>query len=194
MKICFNQEFFSGIFITIGLIIEEDILDRYFRKQPSAMARELLVLKWTMTGFLLTICYKEILLTTIIHIEYEKGLDSIEDVIRSNKPVTFDGNSGIASLLKTDPREQVKEIGRRQKPYVSEKGLAPLWVSEGYSSSPEYFPLKRHMQKILYYRIVNGDHVAIGFHAKRKIYRSMEVLWNRHSAFYLPKASPLMVR
>ena len=90
-------------------------------------------MKWAMMGFLLTICYKEILLSTLIHIEYEKGLDSIEDVIRSNKPVTFDGTSGIASLLKGDPREQVKEIAKRQKPYVSEKGRAPLWVSEGYS-------------------------------------------------------------
>ena len=125
--------FFSGIFITIGLIIEEDILDKYFRKQPCAKARELLVLKWSMMGFLLTMCYKQILLSTLIHIEYEKGLDSIEDVIMSNKPVTYDGTSGIASLLKNDPRDHVKEIIRRQKPYVSEKGIAPLWVSEGYS-------------------------------------------------------------
>ena len=108
-------------------------MDRYFRKQPCAMARELLVLKWTMLGFLLTICYKDILLSTLIHIEYEKGLDSIGDVIRSNKPVVYDGYSGIANLLKSDPREQVKEIAKRQKPYVSEKGRAPLWVSEGYS-------------------------------------------------------------
>ena len=108
-------------------------MDKYFRKQPCAMARELLVLKWTMIGFLLTICYKEVLLSTLIHIEYEKGLDSIEDVIISNKPVVFDGYSGIASLLNSDPREQVKEIMRRQKPYVSEKGIAPLWVPEGYN-------------------------------------------------------------
>ena len=126
------KQFLLGIFITVGLIIEEDILDRYFRKQPCAMARELLVLKWTMLGFLLTICYKDILLSTLIHIEYEKGVDSIEDVIVSNKPVVFDGYSGIASLLKSDPREQVKKIMRRKKPYVSEKGLAPLWVPEGY--------------------------------------------------------------
>ena len=97
------------------------------------MARELLVLKWTMLGFLLTICYKDILLSTLIHIEYEKGLDSIGDVIRSNKPVVYDGYSGIANLLKSDPREQVKEIAKRQKPYVSKKGRTPSWVSEGYS-------------------------------------------------------------
>ena len=108
-------------------------MHRYFQKQPCAKARELLVLKWTMLGFLLTICYKDILLSTLIHIEYEKGLDSIEDVIMSNKPVVYDGDSGIASLLNSDPREQMKEIGRRQKPYVSEKGRVPLRVSEGYS-------------------------------------------------------------
>ena len=127
-----TEKFFPGIFLTIGLIIEENILERYFQKKPCAIARELLVLKWTMLGFLFTICYKDILLSTLIHIEYEIGLDSIGDVIRSNKPVVFDGYSGIASLLKSDPREQVKKIMRRKKPYVSEKGLAPLWVPEGY--------------------------------------------------------------
>ena len=84
-----------------------------------------------MVGFLLTICYKEILLSKLINIEYERGLDSVGDVLRSNKPVVVDGASAITNLLNSDPREEVKEIGKMLKPYKAEKGVPPMWVTSG---------------------------------------------------------------
>ena len=84
-----------------------------------------------MIGFLLTISYKSVLLSKLINIEYEKGLDSIDDVLRSNKPVVTDGTSAITNLVKSDPREKMKEIGERLKLYKSEKGAVPMWVVKG---------------------------------------------------------------
>ena len=124
---------FSGVFITVGSITAEGIQDQYFHKQPCAKARELIVLKWAMIGFLLTTGYKEILLSKLINIEYEKGIDSVEDVLISNKPVVLDGTSGISNLVKSDPRKQVKEIEKRLKPYKAVRGAPPIWVINGYS-------------------------------------------------------------
>ena len=84
-----------------------------------------------MIGFLLTISYKSVLLSKLIHIDYEKGLDSVDDVLRSNKPVVTDGTSAITKLVKSDPRGKMKEIGERLKTYKSEKGAPPMWVVNG---------------------------------------------------------------
>ena len=91
------------------------------------------MLKWAVIGFLLTISYKSVLLSNLINIEYEKGLDSVDDVLRSNKPVVLDGASADINLMQSDPREKVREIGKRIKQYKFEKGAAPMWVVKGYS-------------------------------------------------------------
>ena len=124
--------YFSGILICVGSIIEAQT-KQYFQKQQCAKAREFLVLKWAMIGFLLTTGYKEILLSKLINIEYEKGLDSVEDVIESKKSVVYDGASAMHNLLKSDPRERVKELRKRATPYEAVKGNPPAWVVQGYN-------------------------------------------------------------
>ena len=128
IKVCFSDVSFS-----LGAIIEEAQEKRYFKKQPCAKARDVVVLKWAMIGFLLTISYKSVLLSKLLNIEYEKGFDSIDDVLRSKKPVVLDVATGMVDLMKSDPRENVKEIGKMIKPFKSEKGAPPTWVIKGYS-------------------------------------------------------------
>ena len=86
-----------------------------------------------MIGFLLTTGYKEILLSKLINIEYEKPLDSVEDVLRSKKSVVIDGTSSLGYLLRSDPRENVKELLKLIKSFKMEKGAPPAWVIKGYS-------------------------------------------------------------
>ena len=120
--------------ITIGSVIEESQKHDYFHKQPCAIAREMLILKWAMIGFLFTISYKSVLLSTMINIEYEKALDTVEDVLRSDKPLFIDGTSGIVNLLKSDPRGKMKELAKKASSYeteVTEKGNGPVWIQEG---------------------------------------------------------------
>ena len=120
--------------ITVGSIIEESQKADYFHKQPCAIAREMLILKWAMIGFLLTISYKSVLLSNLINIEYEEALDTVEDVLTSDKPFIIDFTSGIRNLLKSDPRGRLKELSKKAKGFeteVTEKGYAPLWIQEG---------------------------------------------------------------
>ena len=122
------------MYLTVGNVIDANQEDEYFHKQPCAIARDVLLLKWAMTGFLLTISYKSVLLANIINIEYEKGYNTIEDVLGSNKPVWIDGTSGIATLLKTDPRGKVQRLAKKARYFeteITEKGIAPRWISEG---------------------------------------------------------------
>ena len=122
------------MYLTIGMVIDANQEDDYFHKQPCARARDVLILKWVMTGFLLTISYKSVLLANIINIEYEKGYNTVEDVLGSNKPVWIDGTSGIATLLKTDPRGKVQRLAKKAGYFeteITEKGIAPRWISEG---------------------------------------------------------------
>ena len=122
------------MYLTVGNVIDANQEDEYFHKQPCAIARDVLLLKWAMTGFLLTISYKSVLLANIINIEYEKGYNTVEDVLGSNKPLWIDGTSGIGNLLKTDPREKVQKLANKAKSWeteINEKGIAPLWITEG---------------------------------------------------------------
>ena len=127
--------FFVGVHITIGSVLEESQKDDYFHKKPCAKAREMLVLKWAMIGFFFTISYKSVLLSNMINIEYEKPLDTVEDILRSDKPVFIE--SGMIDLLKSDPREKIKELFKKAKSYeteVTEKGNGPVWIQEGYGN------------------------------------------------------------
>ena len=122
------------MYLTVGNVIDANQEDEYFHKQPCAIARDVLLLKWAMTGFLLTISYKSVLLANIINIEYEKGYNTVEDVLGSNKPLWIDGTSGIGNLLKTDPRGKVQKLANNAKSWeteINEKGIAPLWITEG---------------------------------------------------------------
>ena len=116
----------------MGLLIEEAPKSEYFHKRPCPKARDVVVLKWAIMGLILCASYKGILLSKLINIEYEKSIDSIDDVLRSNKPVAVLGASGIINLLKSDPRKKVEEIGERIKPYKGENGKAPMWIINGY--------------------------------------------------------------
>ena len=120
--------------LTIGSTIEESQKVDYFHKQPCAIARDMLILEWAMIGFLFTISYKSVLLSTMINIEYEKALDAVEDVLRSDKPLFVDGTSGIGMLLKSDLREKMKELAKKARYYeteVTEKGNSAVWIQEG---------------------------------------------------------------
>ena len=116
----------------MGLLIEEAPKSEYFHKKPCPKARDVIVLKWAIMGLILCASYKGILLSNLINIEYEKPVDSIDDVLRSNKPVAVMGGSGMLNLLKSDPRKKVKEIVKRQKIYKAENGKPPMWVVNGY--------------------------------------------------------------
>ena len=102
---------FSGLLVIGGALIDESQDERCIRKRPSVKTREIFVLKWLMVGFLLTIMYKSVLRSNMIHIKYEEGIDSVEDVLnKTDKKVLYSSSSPARKLLAKDPREKMKEL------------------------------------------------------------------------------------
>ena len=88
----------------------------------------MLVLKWLIFGYILTMSYKSVLRSNLIHIEYENPIDSLEDALRSQKQI-FAASDIV--VISQDQRKRVKELAKRIKRFHVIHGLAPLWVVEG---------------------------------------------------------------
>ena len=115
-------------------MIDESQDEKCIRKSPCSKAREIFVLKWLVVGFLLTTMYKSVLRSNMIHIKYERGIDSVEDVLKTDKKVLFGCHSPGAKLLSMDRREKMIEFNKRVDCYHKNHRTRtghPLWVAEG---------------------------------------------------------------
>ena len=125
---------FAGIIIGIGAIMDEAVLDQYLYKTPCAKARKILVCLWIFLGFLITISYKSVLLANMTYRDYERGIDSIEDMLNSGKPLMV--IRSMDDFFENDPRPQVIELTKNFKFFdfvrnEKSSGL-PQWVIYGY--------------------------------------------------------------
>ena len=116
-------------------MIDESQDEKCIRKSPCSKAREIFVLKWLVVGFLLTTMYKSVLRSNMIHIKYERGIDSVEDVLKTDKKVLFACGSPGAKLVSIDRREKMIEFHKRvdcyHKIYRGTSTGAPQWVADG---------------------------------------------------------------
>ena len=105
-------------------------MDHYICKTPCAKARKIIVCMWILLGVLLTISYKSVLLAKMTYIEYEKGIDSIEDMLNSNKPLMV--IHSMKPLFETATLPQIIELSTRVQYYSMERGKVPEWILDGY--------------------------------------------------------------
>ena len=112
-------------------VLEENVEDHYITKKSCAKAREVLVLIWIISGFLLSIGYKSVLRSNMIHIQYENPIDSVEDLLQTSLQVFVDGTSATAKMMAGDTRKRMIEMNKRVKNYGIENGTWPSWVTKG---------------------------------------------------------------
>ena len=122
---------FVDIIVCIGAAIEENQEDHYISKKSGAKAREVLVIIWILVGFLLTISYKSVLRSNLIHVQYEKPIDSVEEFLKTDKQIYIEGASSMVNMLAGDRRKKMIELKKRTKHYNLEGGYPPSWVLEG---------------------------------------------------------------
>ena len=115
----------------IGAAIEENQEDHYISKKSGAKAREVLVMIWILVGFLLTISYKSVLRSNLIHVQYEKPIDYVEEFLKTDKPIYLDGTSALVNMMAGDRRQKMIEMNKRIKHYEAEGGNPPSWISKG---------------------------------------------------------------
>ena len=124
--------FFAGIFITIAFLLEEKLTKKYVNKKRCFKARHLLIMEWMLYGYVLSLGYKSVLLSTLVSVSYEKPVDTVKEAINADKPIVALGNSTTETRLKTDVRASVRKLANMIKWYdLDEKLSVPTWVLNG---------------------------------------------------------------
>ena len=63
------------------------------------------------TGFLITSAYKSVLLSTLVSIEYERPIDTVDDLIETDMPIFMERET--VQLFKFNSRNDIQELGKR---------------------------------------------------------------------------------
>ena len=122
---------FVDIIVCIGAAIEENQEDHYISKKSGAKAREVLVIIWILVGFLLTISYKSVLRSNLIHVQYEKPIDSVEELLKTDKQIYLDRSASNTNMLAGDRRQKMIQMSKRIKIYKLDGEYPPSWLMEG---------------------------------------------------------------
>ena len=92
----------------------------------------MLVLKWAVVGFMLTMSYKSVLRAMLMTVEYEETIDTIDGMLNSDRKFMLAGDTPIRSMLEGDPREKVKQLAKVVEYYSLGKGFNESeWVAKG---------------------------------------------------------------
>ena len=122
----------TGITIAIGAVMDESIVDKYICKRHCAVARKVLVVEWITMGFLLSISYKSVLLANMMTVKYEDGINTIDDMINSKKPLLV--IRSMKPLFVTDLRPNIIELSKQVQYYDFDMfKKVPQWAIKGYA-------------------------------------------------------------
>ena len=89
----------------------ENIGDTYIHRKDKSRARRVLLLIWIVVSFIISVCYISVLLTKLVSIDYERPIDTVQDLLNTNKPIY--AHPSIVWLLKFDPRERVRQLANK---------------------------------------------------------------------------------
>ena len=82
-------------------------------KKPCSKARSLLVTKWMLLGFILNLCYKSVLLSCLVSVRYEKPIETLEDMLRTDRKILMQGRTTTEILMRTDPRPGIQQLAKK---------------------------------------------------------------------------------
>ena len=91
----------------------------------------MLVLKWTLIGFLLSISYKSVLRAMMMKVDYDDTIETIDDMLQSDRKFLAAGDSYQRLLLMRDPRPKVQQLARKVEWYKFGSQANPEWVVKG---------------------------------------------------------------
>ena len=98
----------------------------YAFQQSESKARTWIVSKWIIVAFFLTISYKSVLLAMLMNIYYENTIDSVDDMLASDRSLVVASDAVTKILLLSDPREKVKILRDKTIFYEGGQGAKGL--------------------------------------------------------------------
>ena len=127
-----NSDIISAIVFCLGAVIDEAQEDNYIARRSCSGARKLLIMKWMIVGFFFTMCYKSYMRAMMIKIDYEKTIDTIDDMLKSEIPIMMTNSTTLPIVLANDPREKMKALANKVEFYEMEDGgKSPDFIEKG---------------------------------------------------------------
>ena len=115
--ILIHQKLSLGFSFTFGALIDESLGahhdKNYALKQTGSYARTLIVFKWMFVGFFLTISYKSVLRAMLMNVYYENTIDTIDDMLQSDRMFGIANDTFQKHLVLSDPRVKVQQLAKR---------------------------------------------------------------------------------
>ena len=90
----------------------EQGFDDYSFKTNCAKAKTLLILKWMMVGFLLSNGYRSVLLSTLVSPIYEKPIDTIQDLLDTERPI-FSDHPTFLLMMRLSALKSLRDLGTK---------------------------------------------------------------------------------
>ena len=96
----------------------------YNNKKPSSKARISLVTEWLLLGFLINMGYKSVLRASLVSVQYEKPIETMEDMLVTDRKIIMFATTSTETDIKTDPRHSMQQLAKKITwiPY-SEEGM-----------------------------------------------------------------------
>ena len=85
----------------------------YSNKTPCSKARFFLVMEWLLLGYLITMSYKSLLRASLVSIQYEKPIETLEDMLVTDRKILMLANTSTEIMLRTDPRPGMQELAKK---------------------------------------------------------------------------------
>ena len=120
--------------MSIGPIIDESLDQKFVNITACAKARQVLLVKWLVLGFCLTLCYKSVLLSNMVDIGFEKTIDTVEDALDSGKLFVVPENTDVPSKIHESNRTNVRKLANQMKLFNMSFGSRkqfPQWAYDG---------------------------------------------------------------
>ena len=110
----FSQLLFTDFILALTPVLDETIPWTIYMRNSFISSRKLLLIQWLLMANILSHIYKGSILSSLININYEQPLDTIEQMVESGLPFYVLGSSAAVWVTKTDQREMVKKLNARR--------------------------------------------------------------------------------
>ena len=128
--------YFSAIAFCIGSFVDEapgtHCGNKYVSDRSCSRARSLLVFKWMIVGFFLTMSYKAVLRAMLMKIEYDKPIDTLDDMLKSEKKLLVAADTPYKAYMEGNPLPKVRELYKKEQIVYYNWGTGTLeWIDKG---------------------------------------------------------------
>ena len=132
-----------GISFSLGAAIHESqrVLHKkgFTSKSSTSKARAWVFLSWIIVGFFLNISYQSVLRDILMKTNYEKTIDSSDDLMASEKKLLiWRGTGSLYDRMASDPRQKIRDLAKRSILYKAKADPTQAgrpsgieWVAKG---------------------------------------------------------------